>query len=99
MMMPLVILGFDPLSITCLIGFYVVLARPIWFLTLVSEEFVLKNIRSESSGGQAAEREQLCREGKSFSFPTGTAHSRYRSSAHNWNLWTVRDHHATALVL
>lgn len=31
-MLMLSVIGFGPLSLTCLIGFYVVLARPDWFL-------------------------------------------------------------------
>ena len=31
------IIGFGPLSLTCLIGIYVVLARPAWFSAVVSE--------------------------------------------------------------
>jgi len=61
MMMPLVILGFGPLSITCLIGFYVVLARPIWFLTLVRNLYwrtsaVNPQVARQQSGNSFAAR-------------------------------------------
>ncbi len=32
---PFAVIGFGPISITCLIGFYIVAMRPLWFLNLV----------------------------------------------------------------
>ena len=58
-MAPLVILGFGPLSITCLIGFYIVLARPVWFLTVV------RNLYRRTSAGSPPITRQ--RNGSSFS--------------------------------
>lgn len=36
-MAALALIGFGPLSLTCLIGFYILVARPSWFLAVVRE--------------------------------------------------------------
>ena len=39
----LAIIGFGPLSFTCLIGLYIVLGRPAWFYQLTREIYLGKN--------------------------------------------------------
>lgn len=49
-MLMLSVIGFGPLSLTCLIGIYVVLARPAWFLG-VAHRLYRGTPRADAAGG------------------------------------------------
>lgn len=50
-MLVLTIIGFGPVSLTCLIGFYVIAARPGWFLHTMRGLYRDKVSRSEGTVG------------------------------------------------